>query len=229
MRASIVALSLLFVACGGEAVTPDAGRGLDASQPDGGRDAVDAGSTLDAGAAGEDAGADDAGAEDAGAEDAAVSDAGPTDSGAPRDAGPTDAGVDACVPPPCPAPPRGCRYVGATLCTCGTLVCDCGMGAPCAPSEYCDYAADRVCGGSGTCQPRPTICPRILRPVCGCDGVDYDNECLAQSGGTDVASDGRCASTSDCRASGCPSGESCMECRGPGGGVWVCLPAGTAC
>ena len=29
-----------------------------------------------------------------------------------------------CLPPPCAAPPPGCHYEGASLCKCGTLVCD---------------------------------------------------------------------------------------------------------
>jgi hypothetical protein len=33
----------------------------------------------------------------------------------------------------------------------------------------------------------------------------------------------------DCRTAGCPSGQRCEACRSPGGVVYVCIPAGSAC
>ena len=32
------------------------------------------------------------------------------------------------------------------------------------------------CDGTGECEDRPTACPEIFDPVCGCDDVSYDNE-----------------------------------------------------
>lgn len=63
----------------------------------------------------------------------------------------------------------------------------CGDGQPpCPPSEFCDYPEDS-CGPQGTCTPRPQSCPDDCPDVCGCDGVAYCNECLAQASGVDVS------------------------------------------
>ena len=32
----------------------------------------------------------------------------------------------------------------------------------------------------------------IFQPVCGCDGLTYSNQCVAESAGVDVMSDGEC-------------------------------------
>jgi len=56
---------------------------------------------------------------------------------------------------------------------------------------YCAHP-DATCGGPGTCTARPSTCPDVVAPVCGCDGADYRNACEAATAGVDVAYPGTC-------------------------------------
>jgi hypothetical protein len=45
---------------------------------------------------------------------------------------------------------------------------------------------------TGTCQAKPEACVMVSKPVCGCDGKTYGNECIAHGSGVNVAYDGEC-------------------------------------
>lgn len=118
-----------------------------------------------------------------------------------------------------------CRtaYAHCTGETCGTIA-----GLTCGSGEWCDY--DRGCGfadGAGICKPRPTACPDVWAPVCGCDGTTYGNSCEASAAGTDVYYEGECETSppSDCRTSGCPADQTCEPCWD----TYACLPRGAVC
>ncbi|MCU0400462.1 MAG: Kazal-type serine protease inhibitor family protein [Algoriphagus sp.] len=39
---------------------------------------------------------------------------------------------------------------------------------------------------------RPTTCPTVFQPVCGCDAKTYANECLARAAGNKYFAPGAC-------------------------------------
>ncbi|MCI5120286.1 MAG: hypothetical protein D3908_03655, partial [Candidatus Electrothrix sp. AUS4] len=73
-------------------------------------------------------------------------------------------------------------------------VCGTRAGWSCPAGEYCDFGIGKcnIQDAQGTCTARPSSCPRIHKPVCGCDGRTYGNRCKAARAGVSVQHPGRC-------------------------------------
>jgi hypothetical protein len=67
-------------------------------------------------------------------------------------------------------------------------------GFRCAEGLWCDPEPGN-CGHpdwAGRCVQAPEVCPYIYRPVCGCDGKTYGNDCIRRSERAAKRHDGPC-------------------------------------
>jgi len=67
-------------------------------------------------------------------------------------------------------------------------------GLTCGRHEFCERPAG-ICffpDVEGTCVHTPGVCNKIYRPVCGCNGQTYGNDCERQRAKVSKAHDGRC-------------------------------------
>ncbi|MCA9604249.1 MAG: hypothetical protein KC619_01555 [Myxococcales bacterium] len=91
----------------------------------------------------------------------------------------------------------GLLYPSLEACQAAFASCACGglLGLPCGTGDFCDYPIEASCGdgdASGACHPLTTGCTDIYMPVCGCDGMTYENPCEASSRGVAVKAEGIC-------------------------------------
>ena len=78
---------------------------------------------------------------------------------------------------------RACQVVGRR----------CLINGDCATGEMCRLPVGACFGDlEGVCQRQPEACTEEFDPVCGCDGREYGNLCMALAAGVNVAVDGPC-------------------------------------
>lgn len=102
---------------------------------------------------------------------------------------------------------------GAAAGTCGKG----GATASCAPGLFCNYTEAQFCGeqsGPGECMKKPTVCTKEWAPVCGCDGRNYSNDCVAHSHGAAIRHRGLCQD-----AAAAAAGAIGTQCGAPGHGT----------
>jgi Kazal-type serine protease inhibitor domain len=67
-------------------------------------------------------------------------------------------------------------------------------GIACGDGSFCQFPAGK-CGAVdmlGVCTKIPSVCTRIFRPVCGCDGKTYPNDCERQVAKVSKKANGKC-------------------------------------
>jgi hypothetical protein len=72
--------------------------------------------------------------------------------------------------------------------------CGGGLGV-CKPGSWCDPEPG-LCeaeGATGVCVAVPQMCTHDYRPVCGCDGRTYGNDCARRSAKVALDRDGECS------------------------------------
>jgi len=102
------------------------------------------------------------------------------------------------------------QYVGVNVDYEGecSTVTSCFGNDDCDSDEYCYLSS--CAQETGQCNARPTLCPDVWQPVCGCDGVTYGNTCLAAEAGVNIDHDGECSTVTSCFSNrDCDSWEYC--------------------
>jgi hypothetical protein len=83
--------------------------------------------------------------------------------------------------------------VGAAAAVGPGMACDGFIGIKCDGKLWCEHPAGQCFPDAmGTCVKTPVLCPKIWRPVCGCNGRTYGNDCERTRARAQKSHDGPC-------------------------------------
>lgn len=70
------------------------------------------------------------------------------------------------------------------------------VGVQCPKGQWCDLMAGACRGAdiSGKCEDEKPVCTGLYRPVCGCDGKTYANDCYRRAAQAQLDHEGVCKS-----------------------------------
>jgi hypothetical protein len=73
-------------------------------------------------------------------------------------------------------------------------ICGGFIGITCSPGLWCEKPAGhcKFADDFGKCEAVPRFCTRIYKPVCGCNGKTYANDCVRQTARVQLDHTGRC-------------------------------------
>ena len=73
--------------------------------------------------------------------------------------------------------------------------CDGIAGIQCDEGLWCEHPAAQcsVADGAGMCANAPEVCTQDYKPVCGCDGKTYSNDCMRKGAKAQLDHVGECA------------------------------------